>query len=97
MDTLFLETIGTLREAKGVLRNEVEWRAKARSIDEGNLRRLQEAARSFQVLAHALGVTMLFYPEGPDALRQEVESLVDIFSDMVDQLETMLAWDRQVN
>jgi hypothetical protein len=96
MDLLFGETIDTLREAGGVLRNEIEWRAKARSSDEGNLRRLREAARSFQVLAHTLVVTMLFYPDVPEALRQEVEGFVDSFSDMVDHLEAMLAWDPHV-
>ena len=97
MDLLFDETIDTLRKAEGVLSNEIEWRAKARSLDEGNLQRLREAARSFQVLAHSLLVTMLFYPDVPEALRQEVEVFVDCFSQIVDQLEAMLASEHRTN
>ena len=90
MDPIIAKTIDTLRKARDALRSEMELWAEAAVLDEVRLGRLGEAARSFKEQAHSLLVMML-YENVPEALQQDIETLISDFSDIAVQIEVMLA------
>ncbi len=90
MDPIPAKTIDTLRKAHDALRSEIELMAEAAVLDRVRLGRLRDVVRSFKEQAHSLLVMML-YDDVPEALQQKAETLISDFSDIMVQIEAMLA------
>jgi hypothetical protein len=90
------ETVKMLRGARDFLQHEMECLASPGSVDGEALGRLRDMARSFQEQAHSL-LVMMVYQEASEGLQDEAETLVDVFSEAVRQIEVILAPSTRVN
>ncbi|EYD71495.1 hypothetical protein Rumeso_04896 [Rubellimicrobium mesophilum DSM 19309] len=93
MDPSLTQMIDTLRTAREALRSEMAVWVVGSPPDEARLEHLLEMARSFREQAHSV-LVMTVYQDTPEALRQEIDGLIAGFSDIVEQVDTMLARSR---
>jgi hypothetical protein len=89
-----MQMLLALRRSRVALQNELRDWAEADTLDEAKLGDLLTAARDYQEQARSL-LARMAHDDPPEALKEELESLVVAFGDIADQIEVLLAPGRQ--